>query len=238
VPPDTFMRYAVYWTPPPGPLARFGAAWLGWDPVASAEVDAPEFAPEIPGTSLRQITARPRTYGFHATIKAPFRLAPGKTEDGLCAAFHSLARNQPPVRLDALKLARMGRFLCLRPESDSAALNALAAEAVRQLDPFRAPLTGDEIARRRRSRLSPEADALLLRWGYPHVMERFQFHATLTGPLKDAEADAVEAALPPLLEPLLPRPFWIDALTLMGEDASGRFHALCRVPLGRGLQAT
>ena len=29
----SFGRYAVFVTPPPGPLADFGAAWLGWDPV-------------------------------------------------------------------------------------------------------------------------------------------------------------------------------------------------------------
>jgi putative phosphonate metabolism protein len=230
VQPGAYARYAIYWTPPPGPLARFGAEWLGWDPASSAEVDVPEFA----SPNLRQITARPRYYGLHATLKAPFRMATGQTEGGLRDALDRLAKGQPPVCLKALALARMGRFICLRPEGETAMLDALAAEVVRRLDPFRAPSTEAEIARRSRARPAPDADALMLRWGYPHVMERFRFHVTLTGPLKDAETASVEAVLMHLLAPLLTRPFRIDALTLMGEDAQGRFHAIGRAPLTGG----
>jgi hypothetical protein len=32
--------------------------------------------------------------------------------------------------------------------------------------------------------------------------------------------------------PVVPRPFPVDALSLMGEDAQGRFHLIRRQPLG------
>jgi hypothetical protein len=65
-----------------------------------------------------------------------------------------------------------------------------------------------ELARRRVADLTPRQDALLQRWGYPFVLEEFQFHLSLTGPLSlvppDTQAlvhDAAEqffADLPPL----------------------------------------
>ncbi|MFX0542243.1 DUF1045 domain-containing protein [Roseovarius sp. S4756] len=227
MPSGPYLRYAIYWTPAPGPLASFGAHWLGWDPACGSERSHPP-AEDLP---VAQITARPRKYGLHATIKAPFRLVEDQTFEGLRGALDSFAGQCAPIQLESLGLARLGRFLCLRPEGDTTALTALAAGTVRQLDAFRAPLTEAEIARRRHGRLSPEADALLLRWGYPHVMEQFRFHVTLTGPLDDDMAARTRRVLTPLLDPLLPRPFAIDALTLMGEDADGRFHALHRAPL-------
>lgn len=226
----SFTRFAVFWTPPPGPLALFGAAWLGWDPATGRPVDHPA----IDGIAVAEVTATPRKYGLHGTMKAPFRLAPDTTPDSLCAGLDAVAASWSPVILDAVALGRIGNFLCLRPEGDTAPLDALAAETVRRLDPLRAPLTEAEIARRRRSDLSPEADALMLRWGYPHVMGHFRFHVTLSGPLDDDMAGRVETELGPRLAPLLPRPFPIDALTLMGEDADGWFHAFHRAPLTGG----
>ena len=49
----------------------------------------------------RDLTADPRKYGFHATLKAPMALAPGKTEAELmaaCATFAEQARPIPVIR--------------------------------------------------------------------------------------------------------------------------------------------
>ncbi|MBC7165260.1 MAG: DUF1045 domain-containing protein [Roseovarius sp.] len=71
-------------------------------------------------------------------------------------------------------------------------------------------------------------------WGYPHVMDAFRFHVTLTGDLPSETLDAVAGALVPTLAPLLPRPFVIDAISLMGADGDGRFHRVRRSGPGRG----
>lgn len=222
-----FSRYAIYVTPD-GPLGDQGAAWLGWDAARGRPVPQPE----IPGLDLPKATARPRKYGFHGTIKPPFRLAPGTTPEGLEAALEALCAKAAPVALDGLEVARLGGFLALTPTGAAApqdALSALAAQVVRDLDPFRAPLTGAEIARRRARPLSPTQEANLHRWGYPRVMEEFRFHLTLTGPLRDARGTLPIVAAH--FAPVLPRPFVIDALTLLGEDAEGRFHQITRCAL-------
>lgn len=225
---EEFKRYAIYQTPPPGPLADFGASWLGWDAFAGAE----RVHPDLPGLSrpVAELTARPRKYGFHGTLKPPFRLAPGRDPTELAAALAGFARTVPPITLAGLRLARLGGFLALVPDGDPAPLAELAARVVEHFDPYRAPLSATERARRG-SGLSPRQAQMQERWGYPFVMEEFRFHLTLTGPLESGEAETAMAALAPHIAPLLPRPFRVDELCLFGEDGDGRFRLLHRYTL-------
>ncbi len=222
-----FKRYAVYYLPPEGPLARFGAGWLGWDVAGGCPAAPPQEVTVDP----RPLTETPRKYGFHATIKPPFRLAQGAEPAALCAAFAAFCAAQPPVTLQALEVARLGRFLALVPTGDAAALNAMAAAAVSGLDIYRAPPTTAELARRRQARLSPRQDALLTQWGYPYVKDQFRFHMTLTSKLPKVEAVALEEVLTTHLTPLLPTRFQIDSLSLVGEDSDGLFHEVRRCRL-------
>ena len=222
--PMQFTRYAVYYTPPEGAFSEFGAAWLGWDAARGAAVAHPDMA----GLPVAEITETPRKYGLHATMKPPFRLAEGQDEAGLRDAFARFCAQARPVMLDGLTVTALGRFLALMPEGDTTALNALAVRTVRAFEPFRAPLSEAELARRRAGGLRPDEEARLLDWGYPHVMEGFRFHITLTGKRPKSELPALRDILAAQIMPLLPRPYPIDALSLMGEDAQGRFHLIAR----------
>ena len=221
-----FRRFAVYYTPPDGPMARFGAHWLGWDIAAGRTVERPE-PPRLPAP-LADITATPRKYGFHATIKPPFRLAEGGSVTALDDALERLCDQVSPIRLDGLRPAPLGRFLALLPEGDPAPLNALAARVVEELDDFRAPPREDELARRRGAGLAPRQESLLAHWGYPCVMDAFRFHMTLTGKMPPDRLAAVRAVVTRELTPLLPRPFTLDGLSLVGEAGDGRFHLIHR----------
>jgi putative phosphonate metabolism protein len=223
-----FTRYAIYYTPAPGTaLADFGASWLGWDSASGAT----RAHPIIDGLDVAQITATPRKYGFHGTIKPPFRLADGMTAQGLADAVADLCADATPVTLDGLHLARLGRFLALVPQGDVTALTALAARAVQELDMFRAAPNEAELAKRRTARLSAAQDAHLLRWGYPYVLDQFRFHLTLTGPLQAELAAQAETALAAPLAALDLAPYQITGLTLLGEDEAGKFHQIHRYDL-------
>ncbi|MDO6586619.1 DUF1045 domain-containing protein [Salipiger sp. 1_MG-2023] len=222
-----YTRFAVYYAPEPGPFADFCASWLGWD--AARGMPAPH--PQIAGLPrpVTEITATPRKYGFHGTLKPPFRLTGSRA--ALEQDLEALAARLGPAEMPGLTLARLGAFLALTPTGDTAPLARLAAETVRALDIHRAPPSEAELERRRNARLSPAQDANLARWGYPYVMDDFRFHLTLTGKLTPREATQTEVALRPLLTPLLPEPFRVDALCLFGEDRDGSFHLLHRYAL-------
>lgn len=220
-----FRRYGIYYTPRAGALAEFGAAWLGWD-VASG---TPVAHPLVEGLPLpvKDITATPRKYGLHGTIKPPFFLVDGTDATDLSDSFATLCASLQPVTLDGLTLSRIGSFIALTIDGDQTPLAHLAGQAVRDLDAFRAPPSESELARRRKSNLSPRQEELLAQWGYPYVMDEFRFHITLSGRL-GCDAEAVVDALTPHITPLLPRPFVVDSLTLVGEDDDGMFHEIHR----------
>ncbi len=221
-----FRRYAVYYTPSDPALARFGARWLGWDIAAGRAVEQP--APAGLPAPLAEITEAPRRYGFHATVKPPFRLARGQDAEALNTALAALCVQMPPVALDGLALGRLGGFLALLPVGDTAQLCGLAAMAVETLDVFRAPPGDVELRRRRAAGLTPAQEALLMRWGSPCVMGEFRFHMTLTGTLAEAQMATAQAVLEDALQGVLPAPFAVDGLGLAGEDDEGRFHLIDR----------
>jgi len=220
-----FERYAIFYTAPAGALADAGSAWLGWNSAAGQAVPHPYV-----GLDLPQITATPRKYGFHATLKAPFRPAAGMDEAVLIRELETFAQATPQVVLDGLAVQVERGFVALRPVGDETALRDFAGACVRDLDHLRAPLTEADIARRRKAPLTDRQDAQMLEWGYPYIFDDFHFHMTLSGPLGAAQAGPVIAAAQDYFAPVLPQPFVIDAVTLLGER-DGRFHQLHRAAL-------
>jgi hypothetical protein len=221
-------RYALYALPPEGSaLEAFGRAVLGYDNVAGAVVPpAPDLA------DLASWNGGARVYGFHATLKAPMRFAPGIGEGDLLAAVRRLAAGHPPVTVGELTVATLGRFLALVPVAPPPALGLLAAECVAALDPLRAPLTEAERAKRRPERLSPRGRALLERWGYPHVFEEFRFHMTLTDALPEESLEGWRARLAKSYGQSGAGPLTIESLGVLRQDGDGPFRMLARIPFG------
>jgi hypothetical protein len=225
---NEFTRYGIYMVPR-GDLYATGSAWLGWDSAAGRVVRQPDL-PDLP-VPPRILTARPRKYGLHATVKPPFRLVEGETEPGLQDAMAAYCATRPSVTIPALTLRRISRFLALVPANPAEDLADLAADTVVAFEPFRAPLGAGELEKRRRSRLSERQEHLLQSFGYPYVMEQFHFHITLTGPLDSPVLDAVEKFLGVHFANHIGQPLAIDELALVGEDADGMFHLLHRYTL-------
>jgi putative phosphonate metabolism protein len=168
-------RVAAYYAPrPDDPLFVAGATWLGRDP----ESDAPAPQPDLP--DIVEVTAEPRLYGFHATLKPPMRMAEGRQWFDVVEAARALADRTAAFDLPRLAVHDVHGFLALRETAPCAPLQALADACVEHLDPFRAPPSDAELARRRRAKLSVEQDAMLTRWGYPYVFGTWFFHMTLT----------------------------------------------------------
>ena len=221
-----FERYAMFYTPT-GALADFGARWLGWDSAQGCAVPHVD----CEGTNVAVITQTPRKYGLHGTLKAPFYLAKGRDLAQVQDAAKTFAAGQAAFEVGALDLRYENGFVALRPRHSLIELQDFAAATVKALDPFRAPLSDADIARRRAAKLTVRQDQQMLDWGYPFIFDDFHFHLTLTGRLQAEAATQVINALTPHLEDIVPAPFVIDAVTLMGQDAAGLFHQIHRYAL-------
>jgi putative phosphonate metabolism protein len=227
-PMDT--RYAIYFAPPPSsPLKQLADAWLGRDPDRDERVSQP-IVEAIPPERLHEITAFPRHYGFHATLKAPFLPAPGLEADALLGDVEAFAAARRPFRA-RLKLDELDGFLALVPAGPSPELDRLAADCVRGFDRFRAPMGEEERARRQPERLSDREREHLERWGYPHVLDLFRFHMTLTGQLDEPERGKVKAVLDHAFGPLLAEPVRVDQLALFTQTHRvAPFRVVARFP--------
>lgn len=176
-------RYALYFAPPrDNPWWTLLSSWLGYD--ASTRAEIPQLEIPLPATlNLFDITVHPRQYGAHATLKAPFRLSAGRTEAGLLQAVDAFAVQHTTFALPALKVEHLENFIALVPAFTDERINRIADDCTMQFDGFRAPLTETEMTRRLREPLDTVSLNLLHRWGYPHVLERYRFHLSLTGSL-------------------------------------------------------
>jgi hypothetical protein len=208
-------RYAVYFLPPEGhPLMRSGQEWLRPD---------------------RPHTAEPRRYGFHATLKAPMRLAGGRHPDDFIAAVAVLAQRHAKFEMPPLQVAPLGPFLALQPGAtleEGHALSRLAADVVLALDPWRAPPTPAETARRRPEALSERQRALLDRHGYPYVLDEWRFHMTLSDAVQPAVLDALSREARSHFERALSQPLWCEDLAVCVQASPDEDFALWqRLPL-------
>lgn len=218
-------RSAIYFAPAPGSaLEAFGCTWLGRG-LDGARLPQP-VVDGIEPARLTEITRSPRHYGFHATLKAPFGLAQGRS-GALEEAVAAFASARTPFEI-ALRVGSLGGFIAFLAAEPFAALDALAADCVEAFDRFRAPLTEAEIARRRASGLSPRQDAHLLRYGYPYVLDDFRFHMTLTERLHAPERDHVLAILAERAQGICAAPLTIDAISIFEQSSRDAPFALRR----------
>jgi putative phosphonate metabolism protein len=231
-------RYAIYDAPPPGSaLEEFGRTWIGRDAVTDTALAQPRVA-GLAADRLAQLTADPRKYGFHGTLKPPFALADSVNADELRTALHAYARRRRAVLVGRLRLAEIGRFLALIPENPCPPLHDLAADIVEAFDRFRRPPDPVELGRRRSAGLNEAEEANLVRWGYPYVMTEFRFHLTLTGPLTDdSERVTLKQDLAEQTQSATEAPLVVSDLALFVQTASDQpFRIVDRARLTGGAE--
>ncbi len=232
----TVPRYALYYAPrAEESLALAATQWLGYNPETGQARPQPALSGFLP-ERLAELTAEPRLYGFHGTLKAPIALVDEVTERDLLDAVGRFAATRRSFVVPSLVLAELGSFIALVPGQQNGELQDLADNCVVEFDEFRRPADEAELARRRLAGLSPRQDQLLVRWGYPYVLEQWRFHLTLTGKVADArERAALMASLRTRFAAFLDRPLQVRDLCVFRQPGTGRpFTVLARFKLGGG----
>jgi hypothetical protein len=237
--PANQSRYALYLAPPPeSDLWRFGCDVIGRDALTGASRDG--FAPEgYTPLAWRSMTSGPRRYGFHATLKAPFRLRLDVDIAAVIDAVAELSRRFEPfdageLTVRAVALGDGPAFVALKPHGDLKELRSFEGSVVRALDRLRGFRGGEW---RERARLTPRQAYYLDAWGYPYVLDEFRPHFTLTN--ASEHADRVARLLQQEFRLRVASPtLRADALTLFEESApGGELMIVRRFPLGRSARA-
>lgn len=231
-------RYAIYYTPhPASPLWALGSSWLGRDAMSGQSLQRPEM-PRLSRINLDRLTADPRRYGFHATLKAPFEAAGAGAEEGLLELLEAFTLRRSAFDVH-LEVAALGNFLALRLAEPSKPMDELHRDCVCDFDGYRKPISDEDLARKRRARLTPEQDARLLQWGYPYIFDDFHFHMTFTSRIASrASLEPIREALETLLSAHLAVPHRIEGIGLFGQvDRDNPFHLVQWFPLRGRLEA-
>ena len=206
----TAARIALYYAPAEAdPLWAAGCTWLGRDPQSGRRIAGPHDA----------LTEAARVYGFHATLKPPFR--PAHPWRMLLDDVAMLAARLAPFELPPLAVMDLGGFLALRETAPCPALQALADACVTELDTHRRPADAAELAQRRRGTLTAEQDAMLVNWGYPHVLGTWRFHMTLTRRLSAEERAVVQPEAEAHFAASLAMPRRVDDICLFTQATAG-----------------
>lgn len=215
-------RYAIYYAPAiDSPWWRFGAGWLGWDEQSALPMRQPKL-PEFSGEDFHALTSEPRRYGFHATLKPPFRLRGRADEVLLRDRVAALAARLQPVPIGPVHPVLLDDFVALVPVHRQPGIDSLAARCVMDLDDLRAPPTDEELARRRPALLHADAREMLQRYGYPWVLALFRFHLTLSGPVDPVTADLLAHRAGEAVAPLnAASPLQLDRLCVFREEHPG-----------------
>jgi putative phosphonate metabolism protein len=222
-------RYAIYFVPDPETeLYRFGASVLGYDAYTGNDTSfissaAPDWLDKI---------REPRTYGFHATLKPPFRLTADAVASDLEKALDAFAKSHRQIDVGPLEVRSLGSFIALVPAVPCSPLDQLAGACVQHFDDFRAPMNVEERARRLATSLSEQERINLDRWGYPYVFDNFRFHMTLTGPLVDADrAQTLKWLITEFASRTAAQRLILDRL-VVAHQTDGSFRVVHSVPVG------
>lgn len=189
--PQVTARYAIYFAPDDdSELGVFGATVLRRHALDSTDWLNPAMPVEFPQSSVwSDRIQRPAHYGFHATIKAPFELSKGQVSDNLIADVADFCQSQQTISLDGLAPIRTNRYDALAFEIQPEALRQLASDCVMRFDKYRAPLTDADIVRRDPASLTEREIENMHSFGYPYILDDFNFHMTLSGRNDHNDAD-------------------------------------------------
>lgn len=209
-------RFALYFTfATKNPLYQKATQWLGHC-VYNQDIDSSQSLISV--SDKFRMVRKAAHYGFHATLKPPFRLRSGTTQADLEAHLQSFTSEMKAITCPPLKIHSIANFIALIPSDSCAELNHLAKQCVIEFEQFRAPLNEIEMQKRLSSPLTVRQQQLLDEYGYPYVLDEFRFHMTLSDRMQDGLIDDALQQLSFEFSPLLNSQLNVDCVCLCHQS--------------------
>ncbi|MBL7004053.1 MAG: DUF1045 domain-containing protein [Gammaproteobacteria bacterium] len=229
------QRFALYFTcAAEDSLYQKATEWLGHCIYNQNNDLSPSFSLESNQYRMVQKAAH---YGFHATLKPPFRLRSGTTQAELEEHLQDFTLTIPPFKCSALKINAIHNFIALTPSQTCNELNHLAAQCVLEFEYFRAPLNEAERQKRLSSSLTSRQLQLLNQYGYPYVLDEFRFHMTLSDRLPSNMINDAMLQLMVEFSPFLSSNLEVDHIYLCQQTKpSEPFYIVRSYPLAKNLK--
>ena len=180
---------------------------------------------------LKDYCEQPAKYGFHATLKAPFRLKRNvKTKDFYDVISHTAAQHSR-FKIKGLKIVYSKKFTFITSRKPNKLLINLENDLVKHLDTFRAELNKTEIKKRIPDSLTFKQNKYLKEWGYPFVFDQFKFHMTLMNQNNNKLSNKQKLELEKLIYKISNNVIEFNEISLLGENKNGHFEEIKRFKL-------
>ena len=223
-----YKRYAIYYAPIENPeLDLFGKCWLGWDPYKGEETTKSDLSKLPSFKKFSSLVLTPKQYGFHGTIKAPFKLKNEYTYNDLENKVREISKQIHSFYFDQLIIKKLGNFIGLIP-TNNLKVNAVSNKFVEELDYLRDELSENEIKKRKPHKLTSNQKQMLFKWGYPYVFDEFKFHLTLTSKLNVVEIDDVLRSLQNILKQVNLNKISFNNICIFGQKSDEKFYFVQR----------
>ena len=223
-----YKRYAIYYVPSENSeLDLFGKCWLGWDPYKGVETTKSDLSKLPSFKKFSSLVLTPKQYGFHGTIKAPFRLKNEYTYNDLENKVREISKQIHSFYFDQLIIKKLGNFIGLIP-TNNLKINAVSNKFVEELDYLRDELSESEIKKRKPHKLTSNQKQMLFKWGYPYVFNEFKFHLTLTSKLNVVEIDEVFRSLQNILKQVNLNKISFNNICIFGQKNDEKFYFVKR----------
>ena len=180
---------------------------------------------------LKDYCEQPAKYGFHATLKAPFRLKRNVKTKNFYDVISHIAAQHSRFKIKGLKIVYSKKFTFITSRKEIKSLINLENDLVKHLDTFRAELNKTEIKKRNPDSLTFKQNKYLKEWGYPFVLDQFKFHMTLMNQNNNKLSNKQKLELEKLIYKISNNLVEFNEISLLGENKKGYFEEIKRFKL-------
>ena len=180
---------------------------------------------------LKDYCEEPAKYGFHATLKAPFRLKRNVKTKNFYDVISHIAAQHSRFKIKGLKIVYSKKFTLITSRKPNKLLINLENDLVKHLDTFRAELNKTDIKKRIPDSLTIKQNKYLKEWGYPFVFDQFKFHMTLMNQNNNKLSNKQKLELEKLIYKISNNVIEFNEISLLGENKNGHFEEIKRFKL-------